>query len=427
MTTHSLTLPGGPVTATRTVPGDKSLSHRALILGAMANGTSAVRGLGPGEDVRSTARVLAGVGVAVSADSTEITSPGIAGWAAPAADLDCGNSGTTMRLLAGALAGRAFTSRLVGDASLTRRPMRRLVGPLEALGARIATTGDGATPPLTVGPSIGLRGADVTIPLASAQVRSAFQLAALQAEGASTITGPAGYRDHTERWLEALGRGARRGPGAFRVDPGPVEPFAYDVPGDTSSAAYLWAVAALRLGARVTTPGISLNPGRIGFLQVLDTMGAGVEAEVTGSAFGDPVGDVTVTGAALAGTEISGELTVATLDELPLVAVLGVAAEGFTVVSDAAELRGKETDRISATVAMVHALGGGAEPTADGFVVVGTGRLDPGRVEARSDHRIAMAAAVAALLVDGAVTIEGAEAAAVSWPGFYDVLEGLWS
>ncbi len=424
MSIRSIALPGSTFAATVRVPGDKSLSHRALILAAMARGTSQVVGGGPGADVAATRRIVSEVGVAH--DGIEIRSPGYEGWEPPSGALDCGNSGTTLRLMAGALAMRPFRSTLRGDESLMRRPMLRLKEPLEALGATVAMSTEG-TAPVTVGSASPPRPADVEIPVASAQVRSAFQLAAVQGTERSTIRGPGGYRDHTERWLAAWGLGERLPDGAFAVTPGPVPAWRYEIPGDPSSAAYLWALAASRLGSEVTTPEVSLNPGRIGFLQVLETFGAEIEAEVTGTILGDPIGTVTVRGRGLFSAEVSGELTVAALDELPLVGVLGALGEGVTRVTGAGELRAKESDRIASTVAMIRDLGGGAEPLDDGFVVIGTGFLDAGVVDSHGDHRIAMAAAVAAAGVDGEVAIEGAEAAAVSWPGFYEQVMRLWS
>jgi 3-phosphoshikimate 1-carboxyvinyltransferase len=429
---RTISLPAGPFTATCSPPGDKSLSHRAHVFAAMAPGRSQVLGAGTGADVASTVELVRRLGVVVESDGT-VMSPGVEGWRPADGDLDCGNSGTTLRLMAGALAGRPFASVLTGDDSLQRRPMRRLVDPLGALGAEVAVTGPGGTPPVTVQAPQPLAGAEVTVPIASAQVRSAVQLAALQAEGESIVDSPGGFRDHTERWLETWGLGERI-PSvrdgrltAFRIWPGPVPTHRYLVPGDPSSAAYLWALAAVRPGATVTTPGVSLNAGRIGFLEILDRFGAEIHAEVTGAILGDPIGTVTVRGKGLFGTEVGAELAVAALDELPLVAVVGALAEGITTVRDAAELRGKESDRIETTVAMIRALGGGAEATDDGFVVVGTGFLDPGVVEVRGDHRIAMAATVAAAGVTGDVAIDEPEAVAVSWPGFFEQVDALWS
>ena len=428
---RTVSLPTTPFTAVCSPPGDKSLSHRAFLFSGMATGTSQVLGAGPGADISSTVDALRRLGVTIEADGT-VRSPGIAAWHPPVPGpggdtIDCGNSGTTLRLLAGALAARPFTTVLTGDASLRRRPMRRLVDPLSALGASVQVTRPDGTPPVSVGAPTPLTGAAVVVPIASAQVRSAFELAAIQAEGESLVDSPPGYRDHTERWFETWGLGERVSPTAFRIWPGPIPTHRYLVPGDPSSAAYLWALAAVRPGAEITTPGVSLNPGRIGFLEILDRFGAEIRAEVTGMLLGDPVGTVTVRGRGLVGTEVSGDLAVSAIDELPLVAVVGALAEGITTVTDASELRAKESDRITSTVEMIRSLGGGAEPTPDGFAVVGTGFLDPGTVTTHGDHRIAMAATVAAAGVSGAVTIDDPDVVAVSWPGFFDQVDALWS
>jgi 3-phosphoshikimate 1-carboxyvinyltransferase len=405
------------------VPGDKSLSHRALLLGAMAAGQSRVAGLGPGDDVAATAAALRSMGVAIGGG--RLASPGVGSWTAAPGPIDAANSATTMRLLAGALAPRPFLTTLVGDASLMTRPMGRLVAPLAALGARVELGASGR-PPVTVGMD-RLHGAAVAVPQASAQVRTCAALAALQAEGPSVIDSPPGFRDHTERWLEAMGLGRRLSDTRFEVLPGPVPPERYDLPGDLSAAAYLLAVAALRPGAEVTVREVTLNPGRTGFLDVLEAMGARVRQTTTTSVHGDPAGDVTVTGDRLAGTRVSGQLAVRALDELPLVAVLAAAATGETIVTGAAELRVKESDRIAAAVRLVRALGGEADETPDGFIVAGGGRLRGGMVAAGGDHRIAMAAAVAAAATEGQVVVDGFEVVRVSWPGFGEALEALWS
>lgn len=423
MTDISLTAHGGSFDADVDVPGDKSLSHRALLFAGMAEGDSLVQGLGPGADIAATAKALGQLGVDVDGD--KVRSPGIGGWQAPDNPIDCGNSGTTMRLLAGALSTMSEQVTLVGDASLSGRPMRRLLDPLRALGGLIDTT-DG-TAPLTVGGASNIHAVDVSIGIASAQVRSAFEFAALTADGDSSIDSPVGFRDHTERWLAAVGRGEWASDSRFVIHPGPLPPARFEVPGDPSSAAYLWACAAISPGSTVTTRSVSLNPGRLGFLQILEAMGARVQAQVTGATGGDPVGDVTVEGAGLRGTVVDGSLVASALDELPLVAVLGAYAEGITTVRDASELRAKESDRIEAVVAMIRALDGGIEAAADGFDVVGTGFLSGGVVETHLDHRIAMSGAVAATRADDTVVITDAEVAAVSWPDFYGALEHLWS
>jgi 3-phosphoshikimate 1-carboxyvinyltransferase len=415
--------PGGAFDATVTVPGDKSLSHRALMFAGMAKGDSIITGLGPGEDIASTISALRSLGVLIVGE--EIRSPGILRWKTPEGPVYCGNSGTTMRHLAGILSTSPVRATLTGDPSLSRRPMTRLIAPLEALGGVISVSEDG-TAPIAVGGAASIHGASVEITVASAQVRTAFEYAALAPDTPSTIDSPAGFRDHTERWLAAAGRGHWSTATMFTIEPGPIPPARYEIPGDPSSAAYLWAAAAIEPGAVVTTPGISLNPGRLGFLQILDQMGAVIEADVTGSAGGDPVGTVTVRGRELHGIEVAGDLVASSLDELPLVAVVAAFAEGITSVSDAQELRAKESDRIDAVVAMLRALDGGIEPRDDGFDVVGTGFLTGGTIETASDHRIAMAGAVAATRAMDPVVITDAEVASVSWPGFYATLESLW-
>lgn len=416
--------PGGAFSAEARLPGDKSLSHRALLFASMARGDSLVEGRGSGADVRSTEAALRRLGVVI--DGERVRSPGVEDWVDPREPIDCGNSGTTMRLLAGILATSRVRATLVGDSSLMRRPMRRLIDPLAALGGRVRV-GDDGRPPIEVGGVDAVGHASVSIPMASAQVRTAFELAALAGDAASEIDSPPGFRDHTERWLSAVGLGEWVTDTAFRVQPGEIPPARYQVPGDPSSAAFLWACAAIHPGSSVTTRGVSLNPGRLGFLEVLDRMGADIEAVVTGSTGGDPVGDVRVGAGALHATTVDGALAIAALDELPLVAVLGAFGEGITSVRGAGELRAKESDRIAAVVGMIRALGGGAEAVDDGFDVVGTGFLEPGTVDTAGDHRIAMAAAVAGTRVPDGVVIRDAEIASVSWPDFYATLEELWS
>ena len=426
MTEHVVDLPGGPFAATVAVPGDKSLSHRALILAAIASGTSSLPGLGGGEDVRSTAAVLGRLGVDVDLDDGTVASGGIGAWEQPGDALDCGNSGTTMRLMAGAAAASPIELTLVGDGSLMQRPMGRLVAPLGALGARV-TVGEDGRPPVTVrgGP---LHGANVAIPIASAQVRTAVALAALGAVGPTTITSPLGFRDHTERWLVSLGRAERPDEATLRVLPGPVPPLEVTIPGDPSSAAYLWAAAAVRPKAMVTTPDVSLNPGRLGFLAVLTEMGANVAVERTGDVLGDPRGTVTVRGpSALRGVAIGGATVAAAIDELPLVAVVAAVADGPTTVSGAVELRVKESDRLDAAVRLARLAGGRARATADGFVVGEGEAEDTDLIDANGDHRVAMSAAVAAVARLGSVSITGFDAVRVSWPGFATALEELWS
>jgi 3-phosphoshikimate 1-carboxyvinyltransferase len=331
-----------------------------------------------------------------------------------------------MRLMTGALAGVGVAARLIGDESLSLRPMRRLVEPLSALGAGISVAPDG-TPPIDVAPR-PLTGAEVSIPTSSAQVRSAYALAAINASGTSSIDSPAGFRDHTERWLAALGLGEYETDTRFRVEPGPIPALNITVPGDPSSAAFLWACAAAIPGARVTTPGVSANPGRLGFLEVLERMGARIDIEHDQTVLDDAVATITVTGRSLVGVEVSGSLTVRALDELPLVAVLASIADGPTVVGGAAELRVKESDRIAASIDLAALAGASGIATNDGFEIrPGTASVEERTIASRGDHRVAMAAAVSAAITGASVTVHGFEASHVSWPGFKEALEALWS
>jgi 3-phosphoshikimate 1-carboxyvinyltransferase len=387
----------------------------------MAEGRSRAIRLGPGRDVAATIAAVRALGASV--EGATISSAGVEAWRRPSIDIDAGNSATTMRLLAGAVAGRPFITTIRGDASLMRRPMGRLVAPLAALGASVEVSPAG-TPPVVVSGAV-LHGADITLPAPSAQVRTATALAAVQAGGVTTISSPEGYRDHTERWLGHLGLGAWLPDGRFEVRPGPVPPLEVALPGDSSSAAFCWVGAAIIPGARVATPRVTLNPGRVGLLEALSKMGAQVDVVVTEEVLGDPVGNVAVSGVALRGIELAGIDTLRALDELPALAVAAAHAVSPSTVAGAGELRAKESDRIASTVAMIRALGGEAEEAPDGFVV-SPQALTGGSVDSGGDHRIAMAAAVAASRgVD--VAVEGFGAAGVSWPGFAEALEAMWS
>ena len=404
------------------VPGDKSISHRALMLGAAAEGTTTIRNLGPGDDVSSTIACLEAYGVAVRRTGTEaeIRSSGIRSWNAPSRALDCGNSGTTLRILTGFAAHHTFGTTLDGDASLRRRPMDRLVAPLGALGARVQTTA-GRPPVLVEGG--GLSGADVQLAIASAQVKSATIFAALGASGTTSVTEPSASRDHTERMLNALGAQITRDGLRVVVEPFDPPAFEIDVPGDPSSAAFL--VAAGILAGRVHLEGVCLNPTRIEFLVSLARMGASVRWETDDDNMGEPVGTIDVERSGLTGIGIEGPLVPAVLDELPLIAVLATQASGTTTVAGATELRAKETDRIAAMVTALRQLGAEVEELPDGFIVTGPTPLIGTKVSAEGDHRIAMALAVAGLAAQGETLVEGYEAAAVSWPAFEQVLATL--
>jgi 3-phosphoshikimate 1-carboxyvinyltransferase len=411
-----------------TVPGDKSISHRALLLGAIASGRSFLGNLSPAADVASTASCLAACGawLRLFDDGKWVLDGAGVGRTlrSPHAELDCGNSGTTMRLLSGLLAGHDLEAVLDGDASLRRRPMRRVAVPLELMGAAVEPSPQG-TAPLRVRGRFPLRPLEYELPVASAQLKSAVLLAGLAAEGPTTVVEPAPSRDHTERLLRLCEVPVAVQGRRVTVTPAPLQPFGLRVPGDLSSAAFLLALAAARPGWRVRCPGVTLNPGRTGVLEVLRAMGAELGVEPGPDAGGvEPVGDVEVRGAPLRAVTIAGDLIPRLIDELPVLAVLATQAEGTTVIRDAAELRAKESDRIALVAAGLRALGAACEEAPDGLAVHGPVRLRAAVLDAGGDHRLAMAWAVAACLAgDGGVTtVRGAECVAVSYPRFFEDL-----
>jgi len=410
------------------VPGDKSISHRVLVLGALATGRTTIRGLAPGGDCRSTMACLAALGVDIAARSGAegpawlVEGRGLGGLRAPGGPLDAGNSGTTARFLMGVLAGHAFAATLTGDASLSRRPMRRVAEPLERMGARVDTAG-GFLPATVRGGR--LRGITYEMPVPSAQVKSAVLLAGLHAEGVTTVVEPAETRDHTERALTAFGadisvergRISVRGRRALRAAD-------VAVPGDPSSAAF-WAAAAAGIpGAAVVIEGVSVNATRTAFLGVIARMGADVGVESGDGAGGEAQGIVTVRHRTLREIEILPPEIPGLIDELPALAALATHGGGLTV-SGAGELRLKESDRITALVAGLRSLGADVEERPDGFCVSGSRPLSGGVADAAGDHRLAMAFAIAALGARGDSRICGAESVAISYPGFFDTLEGL--
>lgn len=416
------------------VPGDKSMSHRALILAAQAKGRTYIGNASPAEDVTSTARALRACGIWVRdfpPDRYALDAAGVGvSLHTPDAPLDCGNSGTTMRLLAGVLAGTDIDVTLDGDASLRRRPMRRLADPLRAMGALVDTAPAG-TAPLRVRGTRSLTAVTWRTPVASAQVKSAILLAGLAAGAPTTVIEPLATRDHTERMLRMCGVNVVSDGLAVTVHPGEIQPFGFRVPGDISSAAFFFALAASRPGWMVRCPGVGVNPGRTGILEVLELMGATVAVNDREAAGGvEPVADIEVRGAPLRGVTIAGSLTVRCIDELPVIAVLASQAEGTTEIRDAAELRTKEVDRITCLETGLRLLGVSCESTGDSLVIHGPSQLHAARLDAAGDHRLAMAWAIGASLIPvggGDSVIEGAEVAAVSYPAFFADLEHLVS
>ncbi len=411
------------------VPGDKSISHRSLILNAMAHGTARVTGLSNGEDVLSTLGCLRGMGVEIAAGDA----PGeyiVAGKGPtlkePSDILDAGNSGTSMRLLSGLLAAQPFLSVLTGDASLRSRPMQRIVNPLQKMGAQVMGRQNGSLAPLVIcGGS--LRGIEYNLPVASAQVKSCIMLAGLTADGETVIHQPALSRDHTERMVSAMGATVQESGLALRVIPGALQAVDIAVPGDISSAAF-WIVAGLcHPDSRVLLRGVGLNPSRTGIIDALAAMGAGNNLQLLDERTegGEPVADLLVTPAELHGAEIGGDMIPRILDEAPILAVAACYASGETIIRDAAELRVKESDRIATTVAELSRLGARIEAREDGMVIQGTGRLIGAACQSHGDHRLAMAMAVCGLLAEGETTVHGADDASVSYPGFWEDLDLL--
>jgi 3-phosphoshikimate 1-carboxyvinyltransferase len=401
--------------------GDKSLSHRLAILGGLAHGETRLTNFSSAADCASTLGCLVALGVKVRREGGDVAIEGRGpeAWRAPEAPLDCGNSGSTLRILAGALAGRPFRSTLTGDASLCRRPVERVAAPLRAMGA--GASGVDGKPPLTLDGGV-LRPLTWDLPVASAQVKTAVLLAGLDADGVTTVREPAPSRDHTERLLPAFGVPVERlGLSASVRGPARLRAVRMAVPGDVSSAAFLVVAALILPDSEVRIDGVSLNPGRIGFIEVLRSMGASIEV-TTDSEEPDPVGSIVARSSRLRGVDVPASVVPGLIDEVPALAVAATHAEGLFTVSGAGELRVKESDRIAALAEGLGRMGATVEERPDGLAVVGGSPLRGAAVRAHDDHRIAMALAVAALAAPGGTTIEGAEAASVSFPEFYDVL-----
>ena len=404
------------------VPGDKSVSHRTVMLGSIANGVTEVTGFLEAEDTRATVRAVRALGITVVSDdagSLRIRGAGRRGLRRPGGPLNLGNSGTGLRLLVGLLTGQSFDSSLTGDESLSRRPMRRIAEPLARMGARVETA-PGGTPPLTVRGGRRLAGIDHRLEVASAQVKSCLLLAGLYAHGRTHIEEPAPTRDHTERMLAGFGYEVERSRGEVAVvGGGELTGQSVSVPGDLSSAAFFLVGACIALRSRVRVPGVGVNPTRDGVLRILERMGANVALENRRDSGGEPVADLVVGASRLRGIEIGGDLVALGIDEIPVLLLAAARAEGVTVVRGAGELRVKESDRLAAMEEGLRLLGVTVEALPDGMVVHGrAARFRPARVNSRGDHRIAMTFALAALAADGPVEIEDCANVATSFPGF---------
>jgi 3-phosphoshikimate 1-carboxyvinyltransferase len=418
----------GPLEGRIGLPGDKSISHRYAMLASVAEGTSTITGYSSGADCHSTLGCIRTLGIQVEIEGGEVKihGRGLRGYRPPAADLDAGNSGSTIRMLSGLLAGQNFRSRLTGDESLSGRPMRRIIAPLAEMGAKVGAR-EGMYPPLEI-EGAALRPIEYRMEVASAQVKSCVLLAGLHAPGETAVHEPARTRDHTEVALREFGAEVETGRGWARVKgPARLEARELAVPGDLSSAAFFMVAAAIVPRSNVVLAGVGLNPTRaalVGFLA-----GAGVEVRILELSMrnGEPVGDLQVRGSGAAGGVIEGDLAAALIDEIPVLAVLGAASAQGLIVRDAAELRVKETDRIETLASNLRAMGIEIETARDGFQVPGGQTFRAARCESHGDHRIAMACAVAALRAGGPCEIAGAEAASVSFPEFWDTLRSIAS
>ena len=418
---HWIARKGQPLQGSLTIPGDKSVSHRSVMFAALADGTSRIEGFLEGEDTRATARIFSQLGVRIetpSASQRVVHGVGIDGLQAPSAPLDCGNAGTGMRLLAGLLAGQAFDCTLVGDESLSGRPMRRVTGPLAQMGAKIDTESDG-TPPLHVHGGQSLQGIDFASPVASAQVKSAVLLAGLYAQGETSVLEPHPTRDYTERMLSAFGVDIEFSPGKARLRGGQrLRATDIVVPADFSSAAFFLVAASIIPGSELRLKQVGLNPRRTGLLHALRLMGADITEENPAEQGGEPVADLVVRYAPLKGARIPEALVPDMIDEFPALFVAAAAAEGQTVVTGAAELRVKESDRLAAMATGLRALGMQVDETEDGATLHGGITLGSGTIESHGDHRIAMAFAIAGQISGGEVRINDIANVATSFPDF---------
>jgi len=412
--------PAGPLRGELRVPGDKSISHRAVMFASLADGVSRITGFLEGEDTRATARAFVEMGVRIEAPGASeriVHGVGLHGLRAPAVPVDCGNAGTGMRLLAGLLAGQQFDSTLIGDESLSRRPMRRVIEPLAQMGARIDSR-PGGLPPLHVSGGQGLRGIDYTLPVASAQVKSAILLAGLYANGETRITEPHPTRDYTERMLATFGWPIEFGAGWARLTGGHrVRATDVVVPADFSSAAFFIVAATLVPGSELVLSSVGMNPRRTGLLQALRAMGADIWPANARELGGEPVADLVVRHAALHGIDVPVEIVADMIDEFPALFVAAAAASGTTRIRGAAELRDKESDRIAVMAQGLRALGIEVEEMPDGATIHG-GQIGAGEVDSCGDHRCAMSLSVAGLVARDVVRIRDCANVATSFPDF---------
>jgi len=419
--------PARRLTGRAEVPGDKSISHRSALLGGLAQGVTEVHGYLEAEDCLRTIAAIEALGVDVTRKGPgeyRIAGAGLYGLGEPADVIDCGNSGTTSRLLLGVLAGQPFWTMLTGDASLRGRPMGRVAEPLRRMGATIVGRADGARLPLAVRGGRPLKAIEYTLPVASAQLKSALLLAGLYADGPLTIREPAASRDHSERMLRRFGARVERHEHSVHIVPSELAATTLRVPGDVSSAAFLLAAALVVPDARLTIDGVGLNPTRTGLLEVLGAMGARL-AVVGAETDDEPVGSIEASTSELRGTRVGGAVIPRLIDEVPALAVVAALAAGRTEIRDAAELRVKESDRIAAIARGLGAMGARVTERPDGLVIEGGARLRGARVSSGGDHRLAMALAIAGLVAQGETVVDDTACIETSFPRFADTINAL--
>lgn len=429
----------GPLRGEARIPGDKSIGHRAIIFAALAEGESRVTGLSNGLDNLATADAFRSMGVEIAflGDAARVSGVGLRGLRAPRRVIDCGNSGTTMRLLAGVLGAQRFGSRLIGDASLTKRPMDRIISPLNSRGARIEGSSGAKKgvlyPPLYIRGigERGLKGIDYQLPVASAQIKSALLLSGLYSDEITRVVEPSKSRDHTERMMNALGISLAEEGLSVTLDPSRANlrwrGFNLHVPGDPSSAAFAIVAAAIIPGSELRIPNICLNETRTGFLDVMKLMGAGltIEEEKGENISGERVGEIVIKHQTTRGTELRGDLIVRSIDEIPILCALAALSEGETTIREAAELRVKESDRIAVMVDMLRAFGVECEEHSDGMTIVGGARLRGATLNSHHDHRIAMTGAILGMAAEGETIVNDTECVETSFPSFVPLFRSL--
>ncbi len=417
----------GPLQGEITIPGDKSISHRAVMFGSLARGKTRIRGFLQGADCLSTISCFEKMGIEISntPDEIVINGQGLHGLKSPPDTLYTGNSGTTTRLISGILSGQNFSTRLTGDESICKRPMDRVIEPLSQMGASIRSEGGNGCTPLLISPS-ALHGIDYASPVASAQIKSAILLAGLYADGQTSVTEPVLSRNHTELMLRSFGARVDSHANTAVVIPGD-ELHAQDitVPGDISSAAYFIAAALLVPGSEIIIKNVGINETRAGILEVVRAMGADIQYLNRSDNAGEPVADLLVRHSSLHAAVVEGSLIPTLIDEIPIIAVMAAFADGETVIRDAAELKVKESDRIFTVTENLRLLGADAVPTGDGMIIRGGRPLHGGSLDSYKDHRIAMSFAVAALMCEGTVSIKDADCVNISYPTFYEDLNKL--